>query len=78
MASIALKRPAETSQARFDVFVGRCAHEIIQVKSILYPWGIRVVRTITLFRVGSGYVYRVDSGWKPESDGRFDFRIRSH
>ncbi|HQU59815.1 MAG TPA: hypothetical protein PLU64_11490, partial [Saprospiraceae bacterium] len=62
---------AETSQARFDVFVGRCAHEIIQVKSIMYPWAIKVVRTITLFRVGSGYVYRFDTGWQPESDGEF-------
>jgi hypothetical protein len=67
---------AATSQARFDVMVGRTAHEVIQVKSILYPWGIRVVRTINLFRVGSGYVYRVDSGWKAESDGKFDFRFK--
>ena len=65
---------AQTSQARFDVFVGRCAHEVIQVKSIIYPWGIKVVRTITMFRVGSGYVYRVDSGWRAESSGEFDFR----
>jgi hypothetical protein len=64
---------AETSQARFDVFVGRCAHEIIQVKSIMYPWGVHVVRTITLFRTASGYVYRWDTGWRAESDGRFDF-----
>ena len=65
---------AQTSQARFDVFVGRCAHEVIQVKSMVYPWGIKVVRTITIFRVGSGYVYRVDSGWRAESHGLFDFR----
>lgn len=65
---------AETSQAKFDVMVGRCSHEIIQVKSIMYPWAIKVVRTITLFRVGSGYVYRYDSGWRAESDGKFDFR----
>ena len=65
---------AETSQARFDVFVGRCAHEVIQVKSIIYPWGIKVVRTVTIFRVGSGYLYRVDSGWRAESNGEFDFR----
>jgi hypothetical protein len=64
---------AETSQARFDVFVGRCAHEIIQVVSIIYPWGIKVVRTITLFRANSGYCYRFDTGWRAESDGRFDF-----
>ncbi|MDF2193206.1 hypothetical protein [Paraflavitalea sp. CAU 1676] len=67
---------AQTSQARFDVMLGRTAHEVIQVKSILYPWGIRVVRTITVFRTSTGYVYRVDSGWKAESDGLFDFSYR--
>jgi hypothetical protein len=67
---------AQTSQARFDVMLGRTGHEVIQVKSILYPWGIRVVRTITVFRTSSGYVYRVDSGWKAESDGLFDFSYR--
>jgi hypothetical protein len=65
---------AETSQAKFEVMVGRCAHEVIQVKSIIYPWAIQVVRTITLFRVSSGYVYRFDSGWQAESSGEFDFR----
>lgn len=65
---------AQTSQARFDVMMGRTGHEIIQVRSVLLPWGIRVVRTITLFRTSSNYVYRVDSGWQAESDGIFDFR----
>lgn len=64
---------AETSQAKFDVFVGRCAHEIIEVVSILYPWGIKVVRTITLFRANSAYCYRFDSGWRAASEGLFDF-----
>jgi hypothetical protein len=64
---------AETSQAKFDIFVGRTAHEIIQVKSIMYPWAIKVVRTITLLRTSSNYVYRYDTGWRAESDGRFDF-----
>lgn len=67
---------AATSQARFDVMIGRTAHEVIQVKSIIYPWGIRVVRTITIFRVSSGFIYRIDSGWKAESDGKFDFQYR--
>jgi hypothetical protein len=64
---------AATSQTKFDVMLGRCAHEVIQVKSIMYPWGIRVVRTITLTRTNTNYVYRYDSGWQPESDGKFDF-----
>ena len=64
---------AATSQTKFDVLLGRCAHEIIQVRSIMYPWGIRVVRTITLLRTNTNYVYRYDTGWQPESDGKYDF-----
>ncbi|MDR7129600.1 hypothetical protein J2X69_001945 [Algoriphagus sp. 4150] len=67
---------AQTSQARFDIMLGRTGHEVIQVKSLIYPWGIRVVRTITIFRTSSGFVYRTDSGWQPESDGIFDFRAK--
>ncbi len=64
---------AQTSQAKFDVWRGRTAHEVIQVRSIVYPWGIRVVRTITLYRNSAGLVYRIDSGWRAESDGVYDF-----
>jgi len=66
---------AQTSQAKFDVITGRTAHEIIQVRSILYPWGVGVVRTIVLYRPSSGFVYRVDSGWRADSDGLFDFNV---
>lgn len=64
---------AEVSQALFNVMVGRTAHEVIQVRSILFPFGVHVVRTITLLRSPNGYVFRSDSGWKAESDGFFDF-----
>jgi hypothetical protein len=64
---------AQTSQAHFNVITGRTSHEVVQVKSMLYPWGIRVVRTITLFRLANGYVARIDSGWKAESDGKYNF-----
>jgi hypothetical protein len=68
-----LAQMAQTSQSKFDVWVGRTAHEVIQVRSIIYPWGIHVVRTIILYRASTGFVYRVDTGWKAESDGVFDF-----
>ncbi|HEX9144822.1 MAG TPA: hypothetical protein VGA09_11155, partial [Candidatus Binatia bacterium] len=64
---------AAVSQATFEVFVGRTGHEVIQVRSILYPFGVHVVRTITLTRSANGYVFRSDSGWKAESDGFYDF-----
>jgi hypothetical protein len=69
---------ADVSQSKFDVLVGRTANEVIQVRSILYPFGVHVVRTITLTRSPSGYVYRSDSGWKAESDGfyNFDYKIQ--
>jgi len=64
---------AATSQARFDVLIGRTSHEIIQVKSILYPWGVPVVRTITIQRTSGGGVTRYDSGWKAQGPGKYDF-----
>jgi len=64
---------ADVSQAQFDVVVGRTAHEVVQIRSILYPFGVHVVRTITLMRSNNGYVFRSDSGWKAESDGFYDF-----
>jgi hypothetical protein len=66
---------ASTSQTRFDIVTGRTAYEVIQVKTIMYPFAIHMVLTITLFRVGSGYVYRVAS-MDPVSDGKFDFSFK--
>lgn len=59
------------SQVRFDAVTGRTAHEVVQVKSILYPWGVAVVRTITIERRKEGVVVRRDSGWMAASDGEF-------
>ena len=64
---------ADVSQTQFGVVIGRTAHEVVQVRSILYPFGVHVVRTITLMRSNNGYVFRSDSGWKAESDGLYDF-----
>ena len=64
---------ADVSQVQFDVLMGRTAHEVVQVRSILYPFGVHLVRTITLTRSNNGYVFRSDSGWKAESDGFYDF-----
>jgi hypothetical protein len=65
---------ADVSQAKFDVLVGRTAHEVIQVRSVMYmkTGCVHVVRTITLMRSPNGYVFRSDSGWKAESDAFYD------
>jgi hypothetical protein len=67
---------AATSQAKFDVLIGRTAHEIIQVKSILYCCGASLVRTITIQRNAGGGVTRHDSGWVAEGPGLFDFSYK--
>jgi hypothetical protein len=65
---------AATSKAYFDVFSGRTAEEVIQVRSLIYPCGTHVVRTITMTRASDAYVFRFDTGWQAESDGIYDFR----
>lgn len=67
---------AEASKVQFNVLVGRTAIEIVKFNSVLYPWGIRVTRMVTVERRGNGSVIRRDTGWQPESDGIFDFRYK--
>ena len=64
---------AVVSQVRFDVLVGRTAYEVVQVRTVCYPFGVRVVRTITIERRSTGMVARHDSGWVAASDGRYLF-----
>lgn len=64
---------AEISQVRFDVFVGRTAYEVVQVASILYPWAVPVVRTITFERRREGLVFRADSGWVATGPGLYRY-----
>ena len=61
------------SKARFDVLVGRTSVEVVQAYSILYPYAVRVVRTITIERQNSGSVVRHDSGWQALTDGEFRY-----
>ena len=64
---------AIVSQVRFDVLIGRTAYEVVQVRSILYPYAVRVVRTITIERLNSGTVVRHDSGWQAATDGNYQY-----
>ncbi|RYZ62776.1 MAG: hypothetical protein EOO14_01255 [Chitinophagaceae bacterium] len=66
-------RYATVAQAKFDMLRGRVAHEIIQVVSVIYPWGIAVTRTISFYKRNNAILYREDSGWIAKSDGLFDF-----
>lgn len=59
------------SEVRFDVLVGRTSVEVVQARSILYPYAVRVIRTIKLLRDNAGRVQRTDSGWQAMTDGRY-------
>ncbi|MBE7184150.1 MAG: hypothetical protein INR68_07055 [Methylobacterium mesophilicum] len=59
------------AKAEFKVLNGRAAHEVVQVKSILLPYWVPVVRTITMERRGSALVTREDSGWVAVRDGDY-------
>lgn len=63
------------NQVKFDVLIGRTAHEVVQIKSILFPWGVPVVRSIVIQRKNSGIVTRHDSGWIAQGPGEFDFLV---
>ena len=67
---------AEASKVQFNVLMGRTALEIVKFNSILYPWGIRVTRMVTVERGRNAGVIRRDTGWQPESNGLFDFRYK--
>jgi hypothetical protein len=45
---------------------------VVQVRSVLYPWGAIVVRTITIDRQDDSAIFRHDSGWVAATPGTFD------
>jgi hypothetical protein len=65
--------PVAVSQARFDVLIGRTSHEVVQVRTKLFFYGVDLVRTLTMERKNTGVVVRRDSGWKAMGDGTFTF-----
>ncbi len=66
------------SKADFDVIRGRTAFEVVQAASLLYPYGVNVVRTITIQRQSTGMVFNADSGWRASSPGLFTFGTASN
>jgi hypothetical protein len=62
-------------KAQFEVNRGRTLLEVIVARSIIYPYGIRVVRTITMQRQNAGWIKRTDSGWQAATPGQFQFEL---
>lgn len=63
--------PTCVAQMQFAAMMGRVAQEKVVVDSIVYPWGIKVRRTVTMDRKQAGWVLRQDSGWIAISDATF-------
>jgi hypothetical protein len=57
----------------FETVIGRTAFEVVQVATVLYHYGVSLVRTITMERQGAGWVKRTDTGWRATSNGLFTF-----
>ncbi len=64
-------------KVQFTVWVGRTAYEVVRAQSIIYPWGIKIVRTITIQRISGGDVNRHDSGWQAATPGQFNFPTKT-
>ena len=60
-------------KVEFQTSIGRTGHEVIQAVSVIYPYCIHVVRTVTMGRQNAGWVRRTDSGWQAASPGQFQF-----
>ena len=65
--------PPDITKVHFETVVGRTALEVIQAATILYPYGPKLVRTITIERQNTGWMQRTDSGWQPVTQGIFVF-----
>jgi hypothetical protein len=61
----------QVDKVDLNVPVGRTAREVVQVRSILLPYGVPVVRTVTLQRKADAIVGRSDSGWVAAGDGDY-------
>jgi hypothetical protein len=69
---------AHVTKVDFDVLRGRTSYEVVQVVSTLYPYGVPIVRTITINRQNTGSVISTDTGWRAAAPGLFTFSTDSN
>ncbi|HLI10047.1 MAG TPA: hypothetical protein VKY65_00480 [Alphaproteobacteria bacterium] len=65
--------PPAIIKVQFDTTIGRTAYEVVQAESVIYPYCVYVVRTVTIQRQNAGWVKRTDTGWQAASPGQFQF-----
>jgi hypothetical protein len=62
-------------QARFQVFVGRTAYELVEAQTYILPWRIPVVDTTVFERDSAGYVARHNTGWRARDVAAFQYEV---
>jgi hypothetical protein len=65
--------PPNIIKVQFNTITGRTGYEVIKAVTILYPYCVRLVRTVTIQRKLAGWVDRKDSGWQAATPGEFKF-----
>jgi hypothetical protein len=65
--------PPNILKVQFSTITGRTGYEVIKAQTILYPYCVRLVRTVTIERTLAGWVDRKDSGWQAATAGEFAF-----
>lgn len=65
--------PPAIIKVQFSTITGRTGYEVIKAETILYPYCVRLVRTVTIQRKLAGWVDRKDSGWQAATPGEFAF-----
>ena len=65
--------PPRIIQVQFNTITGRTGYEVVKAVSILYPYCVRIVRTVTIKRKLAGWVDRKDTGWQAAGPGEFGF-----
>ncbi len=65
--------PPAIIKVQFNTVTGRTGYEVIKAETILYPYCVRLVRTVTIQRQLAGWVDRKDSGWQAATPGEFSF-----
>ena len=60
-------------KVQFETVVGRTAYEVVKAQTTLYPYGVKLVRTVTIARQNAGWVNRTDSGWVAATPGLYNF-----
>jgi hypothetical protein len=65
--------PPDIIKVQFSTITGRTGYEVVKAATILYPYCVRLVRTVTIQRKLAGWVDRKDSGWQAATPGEFKF-----